>query len=140
MQRSVRNALARTTGNRHDAPAADVGTALRCLAVCSNVGDAAASELANASPDLTFLPFHQICATSIANLAPDMVLSPLVSEAFDCFDLAHALTGAGFRGRYRAAAAHIPDPGLVRREIRASFPGLDFDIILIRPRGTGPDH
>lgn len=135
MQRAVRNALARTTGKRKTTVAADAALALRLVAV----GDLP-DDIATHSPDLAFLAFHDVSAASLAVLAPDVVLSPLVADGFDCFDLAHALAEAGFRGRYRAAAVYIPDPGLVRREIRASFPDLDFDIIVIRARGDGRDH
>ncbi len=132
MQRTVRNRLTRTTGKRRATAAA---SALRCVAVCGRDDDPVAE-----GPDLVVLRFHDISAASLALHEPDVILSPLVSDAFDCIDLAHALAEAGFRGRYRAVAAHIPDPALVRREIRACAPGIDFDIILIRPHGDGADH
>ena len=93
-----------------------------------------ASEGAGGS-ELYYAEFHEVGAALLALHAPDVVLSPLVAPGFDCFDLAAVLVGAGFRGRYRAAAVQIPDPGLVRREIAAAFPGLDFDILLLDGSG-----
>ena len=135
MQRAVRKTSARTTGKRRDEPAAAPQTALRCVAVCGGSGDPVAD-----GTDLVVLQFHDVTAASLAWHAPDVVLSPLVSETFDCIDLADALAGAGFRGRYRAFATQIPDPDLIRREIRAIAPEIDFDIIVIGPRGDVRDH
>lgn len=82
--------------------------------------------------------FHEISAETLAISLPDVVLSPVVGDEFDCFDLAAVLVEAGFTGRYRAAAVQVPDPGLIRREVAAAFPGLDFDILLLDETGS-PD-
>lgn len=132
MQRTVRDQRAQTSDRTSSEATAED---LRCIAVCGE-SDAPISD----APDLVILRFHDISAATLSLHQPDVVLSPLVSEAFDCLDLAHALSEAGFRGRYRAVAAHIPDPGLVRREIRSMAPQIDFDIILVRPRDGAPDH
>lgn len=76
-------------------------------------------------------------AAALSLEAADVVLSPLVSDAFDCFDVAARLAELGFSGRYRAASGHIPDPGLVRREVRATYPKLDFELVVLdEPDGT----
>ena len=62
---------------------------------------------------------------------PDVVLSPLMSSGFDCVELAYRLVDSGFGGRYRAFAEDIPRPEMVKREIRRSFPGLDFDVLVV---------
>ena len=44
-------------------------------------------------------------------------------------DLAQVLDGLGFRGRYRAMSAQVPQPELIRREVKACCPQLDFDLV-----------
>ncbi len=57
---------------------------------------------------------------------PDYVPALLLAVAF-------LLTEAGYRGRYRALAAMLPRPDMVRREVRSSFPEIDFDVVLVGP-------
>lgn len=84
-----------------------------------------------AASGVSFATLPEVTAASLALDLPDVVLSPLVAERFDCFDVAAQLSEAGFSGRYRAAAGPLPDPGLVLREVRAQFPALDFDIVFL---------
>jgi hypothetical protein len=104
---------------------------LRVLAVDILAPDSLSQGRANA---LTLVQFNEISPESLARWQPDLVLSPLVGNGFDCFDLAEVLARAGFRGRYRAAVDTLPDPAVVRREIAAQFPGLDFDLLMIAER------
>lgn len=86
----------------------------------------------NTLPMGSSLAFVEICEVTpelIATLAPEMVVSPLLGRGFDCIDLAQALHASGFRGRYRAMARNLPDPQMIRQEIRSLCPGLDFDIL-----------
>lgn len=78
---------------------------------------------------LAFVEICDISAELIESLRPEMVVSPLLARGFDCIDLAQALHASGFRGRYRAMARNLPDPEMIRREIRNLCPGLDFDIL-----------
>jgi|LULQ01.1.fsa_nt_gb hypothetical protein len=84
-------------------------------------------------PGTEFLPFAQLTAERIHDLEPDVVISPLVTQQFDCLEVAFLLTEAGYRGRYRALAAMLPRPDMVRREVRSSFPEIDFDVVLVGP-------
>lgn len=61
------------------------------------------------------------------------VFSATISHNFDCMDIAQILYRNEFRGRYRVIAPDIPKPGLIRREVAAICPGLDFDIELAPP-------
>ena len=81
---------------------------------------------------------EEITAPAIAALDPEVVLTPLVGAGFDCLDVALALCAAGYRGRLRAVVRYVPNPALVRREIAASCPGLDFDLIVIGPPRAAP--
>ncbi len=88
--------------------------------------------------DPVFVAFDQIRSESFTALRPDLILTPLMDEGFDCFDVAIALRETGYRGRLRAVVRFLPDPALVRREIAAICPGLDFDIIVTGQPGPAP--
>lgn len=60
-----------------------------------------------------------------------LVLSPLVGDSFDCFDVAERLAAADFGGRYRAVVDSLPNPAVVRRDVAAHFPTLDFDVVML---------
>lgn len=96
------------------------------------IGDLARSGAADAGGEnsfITYRAFDEVTPAALAALRPDIVLSPLVSPPFDCFDVAELLMRARFRGPYRALAPGLPNPALVRRELVAHFPGLDFDLL-----------
>jgi len=96
------------------------------------IGDAprqAFDKVADGTP--VFLPVNEISAEALAVLNPDVVLAPLVATRFDCFDVAHALVEARFEGPFRAVVDYLPNPALVRREITACCPDLDFDIVVM---------
>ncbi len=81
---------------------------------------------------ITFIEFRELNAELLETLTPDIVLSPLLCSSFDCMDLAQVLDGlGGFRGRYRAMSAQVPQPELIRREVKACCPRLDFDLVSI---------
>lgn len=63
--------------------------------------------------------------------APILVLSPLVTTQFDAIDLAKRLALSGYRGRYLALVDRLPDPKLIRREVAAQSPGINFDVIIL---------
>jgi hypothetical protein len=77
---------------------------------------------------LVFAEFHQVTAELLSRLSPPLILSPLLARNFDCIDLAEVLWSLGYRGRYRAIDPSLPNPALIRREVRMLVPGLDFDV------------
>lgn len=70
--------------------------------------------------------------------APDLVLSPLLTPEFDALDLARLLAQCGYRGRYLALVDRLPSANLVRREVAAGSPGINFDVIVLD--GSTPIH
>lgn len=62
---------------------------------------------------------------------PDVVLSPLVGDRFDCFEIAERLALAGFSGRYLAFVESLPNPDMVRRELHGQFPAVRFELIVL---------
>ncbi len=80
---------------------------------------------------LVFAEIDEITPLFLTDKRPDIVLSSIFTPEFDALDLAQALSDAGFRGRYRALAPRLPNPGLIRREIRAICSNLDFDLLIV---------
>ncbi|MCR9069007.1 MAG: hypothetical protein NXH79_09180 [Rhodobacteraceae bacterium] len=70
--------------------------------------------------------------------APDLVLTPLLTPVFDALDLARYLSQAGYRGRYLALVDALPSAKLIRAEVEAQSPDLNFDLIVLD--GTTPLH
>ncbi|MEC7760541.1 MAG: hypothetical protein VX874_01355 [Pseudomonadota bacterium] len=105
---------------------------LRVLAVGSSHA-ANTNQATSSLPGARFVDFDSLTREVMDLHQPDVVLSPLMSSDFDCVEVAHRLVSNGFGGRYRAFAEDIPRPDLVRREICRSFPGLDFDLLVVTP-------
>lgn len=78
---------------------------------------------------VTCVEFKNVCGDLLSSLQPDMVLSPVLCSGFDCVDLAHLLQRHGFSGRYRAVMPDTLNPCVVRDEVQASCPKIDFDIV-----------
>jgi hypothetical protein len=70
--------------------------------------------------------------------APSLVLSPLLTAGFDALDLAQMLVAGGYRGRYLALVDKLPSAKLIRREVAAQSPDLNFDVIVLD--GSSPLH
>lgn len=119
----------------------DDGSAFRVLA------------LALSEPALTALPRHvlhpdaDIRRVSYDRLteelmtgprAPALVLSPLLTPEFDVLDLARVLAQCGYRGRYLALVDKLPSANLIRREVAAQSPMINFDVIVLD--GSTPLH
>lgn len=99
------------------------------LAVGEMSGWGGASDGLPLDSAITFIEFRELSAELLDRLGPDIILSPLLCSSFDCMDLAQVLDGFGFRGRYRAMSAQVPQPELIRREVHACCPRLDFDLV-----------
>ncbi|AHM05214.1 hypothetical protein roselon_02927 [Roseibacterium elongatum DSM 19469] len=70
--------------------------------------------------------------------APALVLSPLLTPVFDAIDLARYLSQRAYRGRYLALVEKLPSANLIRREVEAQSPDLNFDVIVLD--GSTPLH
>jgi hypothetical protein len=79
--------------------------------------------------------FAELDERMLAIHEPDVVVSPVVTSRFDCIDIAQALTEIGFRGSYRAVTTGLPNPEIVRREVRALCSGIDFMVITVGTDG-----
>ncbi len=86
-----------------------------------------------ANGKLAFSNFSGLSAELFELLTPQIVVSPLLARGFDCIDLAQVLSAIGFRGRYCAICDALPDPSIIRREIQALCPEIDFGVLVVGP-------
>ena len=70
--------------------------------------------------------------------APALVLSPLLTPVFDAIDLARYLSQRGYKGRYLALVDRLPSANLIRREVEAQSPDLNFEVVVLD--GSSPLH
>ena len=61
-------------------------------------------------------------------LAPRLILTPLLSSGFDALDFAQKLQQLGFKGRYRALVSHLPHETVIVREVNAAAPAINFGV------------
>ncbi|NRB00893.1 MAG: hypothetical protein HRU32_13940 [Rhodobacteraceae bacterium] len=78
---------------------------------------------------VAFVEYCDVTRELIETISPTVVVSPLLARGFDCIDLSQVLHGAAYKGRYRAMTRNIPNPSLIKSEILAMCPGLDFDVL-----------
>lgn len=68
-------------------------------------------------------------AALLARLRPDCILAPLMAPGVDILDVAARLDALSYSGLLLAITPPLPNPGIVRREVRLASPGLRFDLI-----------
>ncbi|MEO0915824.1 MAG: hypothetical protein AAFY31_02410 [Pseudomonadota bacterium] len=78
---------------------------------------------------IVFLSFSDVTQETMDHLRPGLVVSPVLSNTFDCVDLAVQLYRVGFSGEYRAISTGLPKPEVIEREVRQMCTQLDFRII-----------
>lgn len=86
------------------------------------------------SNDLTYLDYHDLSSEQVSTVEPEIILSPLVAKAFDAYQVVKDLKTIGYQGRYRAVARELPNIAMVRDEISAIAPEIDFDIVVVNPK------
>ncbi|WP_343078960.1 hypothetical protein [Ostreiculturibacter nitratireducens] len=80
---------------------------------------------------LTVTQFSDVNSRLLDRAEPDIVLAPLFSNDFDITDLAAELVRLGYDGELRAFSRPLPAPKIVVSELRAFWPELDFDLIIL---------
>ena len=78
-----------------------------------------------------FLSLAELTGHVMADVMPQIILSPLIADDFDALDVAAALAALGYNGCYRALTSATEDAAVVRQEVSAVAPLLDFDILSI---------
>lgn len=74
-------------------------------------------------------PLRALSDALLARLRPDIVLSPLLSDAHDILDVARRLDRLGYSGALRALSPPLPHVNMVLGEVRLACGRRDFDII-----------
>ena len=86
------------------------------------------------SADFHFAAPEDISLETLHGFAPEIILSPLFGDTFDVIDVATTLHELGFRGQYRAivaSRADVSDEGVIRGDVSAVAPDLDFDLLVL---------
>lgn len=92
---------------------------------------AARGRLRMAPDQCEFVDITQLDQVTIRRYDQGLIVAPLLSGAFDAFDIAEKLAAAQFAGMFRVVADAVPNADLIRTEIEAAAPGLDFDLIVL---------
>lgn len=77
--------------------------------------------------------FHTLAPQLLADLRPDLVLSPLLAPDFDILDVVDRLARIGFGGRLVAVTGCLPDALAVQNEVRQQCEGFQFDLLELAP-------
>lgn len=83
--------------------------------------------------ELTYAEFSDFSPSLLEMTKPDVILSPLVTETFDAFQVISVLDASEFTGRYRAISQHLPNLAMIRQEIKSNAPTVDFEIVVMPP-------
>ena len=79
-------------------------------------------------PSVEILNWTALVALLSQNIHPKVVYSATMSDRFDCLDLAELLHRFEYTGNYRILVENVPNPELIRSEIGALCPGLQFEL------------
>lgn len=77
-----------------------------------------------------FVAFNEMTAELLDDLQPDVIYSPLLTQNFDTTEVAARLQELGFRGQYCAVATHVPQPQIIKNEVRMAAPLVKYDLLL----------
>ncbi len=80
--------------------------------------------------NLAFVAFEDLTEATLEKYAPTTIISPVLTQGFDCIELTLLLRNLGYRGVYRALAHDMPKPALIEREVMQLYPDLNFKIEL----------
>lgn len=64
---------------------------------------------------------------------PEVVLAPLLTDAFDIIDVGRRLMQLGYTGALRAFCQPVPNRHLIRSEVQGACHLLDFDLLEVTP-------
>lgn len=80
---------------------------------------------------LNLCAFEYLTSDIMAELSPDIVLSHLLSKSYDVIEVARRLQELNFSGTYIAIWRRIPNPDVIRAEVRQVAPHLHFELLEI---------
>jgi hypothetical protein len=80
---------------------------------------------------LEFVAIDGLCADTLSRIAPETILSPLIADTFDAYEVAQLLSAYGYKGRYCALSDPLPDCNSVIAEVAEHAPDIWFDIFVV---------
>lgn len=80
---------------------------------------------------LDFIAIDALNAEIIAQIAPETILSPLIADTFDAYEVAALLADCAYPGRYCVISDPLPDPDAIIAEVAARAPDIWFDIFIV---------
>lgn len=101
----------------------------RILLVGTLAGGAGLPPACREAESIVALPLARLCAALLAEIAPTLVIAPLLDGCVDFLDIGARLTAAGYAGPVHVLAPPLPDLAAVARELASRFPGLDITIL-----------
>lgn len=78
-----------------------------------------------------FVDIGQLDRAKIRQYDTALIMTPLMSDGFDAFDVAEKLMAVRFRGIYRVLTNAVPDADIIRADIGAAAPDIDFDLLVL---------
>jgi hypothetical protein len=75
--------------------------------------------------------FAALATDVLRGIAPDVVVTSLVTAQFDAFDVAASLAISGYRGRLCVIARALPAPDVIRDDIARIAPDLAVDLLVL---------
>jgi len=78
-----------------------------------------------------FAAAEDLVPSLVRKIAPEMILSSIVSGTMDVIEIARKLAQMKYAGAYRVLARHLPRPELVIQEVKLVAPDIDFDLIAL---------
>lgn len=85
-------------------------------------------------PGFVFADIEELSPALMAEAKADIVISPLLIRGADAVEVARRLFRMGFDGSYRVLSGQVPNPDIIRQEIRNVAPKLDFVLMVVPER------
>ncbi|WP_460273792.1 hypothetical protein [Celeribacter sp. ULVN23_4] len=76
-----------------------------------------------------FIEFSELTPELLSSIGPMSVVAPVLTDTFDCLNLADFLTMSGYKGMLHIIARGMPRPDMIKRELRTLYPNLDLDVL-----------
>ena len=103
--------------------------------VISNAVTTPAQRLLHQGSVVVNARFDALTAGLLAEVRPDCVLAPLFGIDCDVMDVAARLTRLGYRGLLLGVTGPLPNPRVIKAEVRGANPDLTFDLIEVPEDG-----
>ena len=84
------------------------------------------------SDDFAFIARSDLTQVVLDEINPTIILSPLVADSFDALEVAATLAELAYQGKYRVLSGPAANAAMIKAEVQAIAPDLDFDILELK--------